>query len=791
MTTSRVSDGIDWYNVPVDEVFEKLGCSRVGLTSEAVTERLAIFGINKYQHKKKSFLLKTLCSMWSLRVAAAIIAIAVAWGKNLHWPVVVLVFLVLLIAPIMSYITEKDIYNHQNSVIAPLARKVKVLRDGWWSEEYSSQLVPGDVISINAGDIIPADARLLEGDDAAIIDEYVLTGVSSPVTKRAGDAVYSGCICEQGACEAVIIATGARTFFRKNVCLDFSINEVKCWVKVLVGIRNVCLCLVAVGVLVEIVFIYLFQHIAFWRGIDNLLVLLIGGIPIALHTNVLFVIYKNLHGLKGAILMRLTAIKDIAVMDVLCCDTKGTLVLNNLTVDMTMIEAFDKGVDADTVIAMAAQVCQTKTNDEIDAAILEMFFNSKEALNLACNKKDIEIRVHAVIDKFTQRGWHLQAVLYRVIIRPCSSVETCDSSLVDVHEIHTGSDQLAMAKEGGRHLGMGTNMYPVSSLLMESKDKTISASLFHDLIEKADGFTDITSGAKYEIIKQLQVRKRVCGVTGSVVTDVPALKKADIGIAVADATDAARKASDLVLTEPGLNVIIRAVLICRQISQKIKDYCIHIVSITVYTTLGFMLLAFIWKFNFPPIMMLQIVVFNEVLSCTYGTYRTRHSLMVPDHWGLPKIVKAGVALGVYLAFMTIFFFWIAFEKDFFQRVFGVTSLMEAAHSSDYRKLASAIYLQVSISIHGLVLVTQSRRWSNPVVDTCFLLMCLCVKLLATVIAVYADWSIIQGIGWGWAGVIWLYDIIFYVPLIVIRLYIHYAVSESASDRIKQSDWLSN
>uniref|UniRef100_A0A803KTV5 P-type ATPase A domain-containing protein n=1 Tax=Chenopodium quinoa TaxID=63459 RepID=A0A803KTV5_CHEQI len=616
--------------------------------------------------------------MWSLRMAAAIIAIAIAW----------------------------------------------VLRDGRWIEEYSSQLVPGDVISINAGDIIPADARLLEGDNAVIIDEYALIGVSSRVTKRAGDAVYSGCICEQGASEAVIIATGHLTSFGKNICLDYSTNEVKCWDKVLVGIRNVCLCLVAIGMVVDIVFMYLFQHIAFWRGIDNLLVLLIGGIPIALHTNVLFVIYKNLNGLKGAILRRLTAVKDIAVMDVLCCDTKGTLALNKFTVDMTTIEVFDKGVNADTVISMAPHVCQTKTNDEIEAAILGMFSNSKEVLNLARNKKDIEIRVHAVIDKFTQRGWHLQAVAYQV---------SCIQIVVVIALLCTTGDQLTMAKEGGRHLGMGTNMYPVSSLLVDSKDKTISASLFHDLIEKAVGFTDVTSGAKYEIIKQLQVRKRVCGVTGSGATDVPALKKADIGIAVTDATDAARRASDLVLTELGLNVIITAVLICRQISQKIKDYSIHTFAITVYTTLGFMLLAFIWKFNFPPIMMLQIVVFNEVdfesilvcnrdhciavLSCTYGMYRTRHSL---------------------------------------KRVFGVTSLMEAAHSSDYRKLASAMYLQ-----------------------------------LATVIAVYTDWSIIQGIGWGWAGVIWLYGIIFYVPLIVIRLFIHYAMSESASDHIKQSDWLSN
>ncbi|KAH6819585.1 H[+]-ATPase 3, partial [Perilla frutescens var. frutescens] len=163
-------------------------------------------------------------------------------------------------------------------------------------------------------------------------------------------------------------------------------------------------------------------------------------------------------------------------------------------------------------------------------------------------------------------------------------------------------DQLAIAKETGRRLGMGTNMYPSSSLLGQHKDESIANLPIEELIEKADGFAGVFPEHKYEIVKKLQERKHICGMTGDGVNDAPALKKADIGIAVADATDAARGASDIVLTEPGLSVIVSAVLTSRAIFQRMKNYTIYAVSITIRIVLGFMLLALIWKFDFSPFM---------------------------------------------------------------------------------------------------------------------------------------------------------------------------------------------
>jgi len=169
---------------------------------------------------------------------------------------------------------------------------------------------------------------------------------------------------------------------------------------------------------------------------------------------------------------------------------------------------------------------------------------------------------------------------------------------------------------------------------------------------------------KYEIVKKLQERKHICGMTGDGVNDAPALKKADIGIAVADATDAARSASDIVLTEPGLSVIISAVLTSRAIFQRMKNYTIYAVSITIRIVLGFLLVALIWKFDFSPFMVLIIAILNDGTIMTISKDRVKPS-PVPDSWKLKEIFAMGVVLGTYLAVITVLFFWLAHGTDFF------------------------------------------------------------------------------------------------------------------------------
>lgn len=240
-------------------------------------------------------------------------------------------------------------------------------------------MVPGDIISIKLGDIIPADARLLEGDPLKI-DQSALTGESLPVTKNPSDEVFSGSTCKQGEIEAVVIATGVHTFFGKAAHLVDSTNQVGHFQKVLTAIGNFCICSIALGIFVELIVMYPIQKRKYRDGIDNLLVLLIGGIPIAMPTVLSVTMAIGSHRLseQGAITKRMTAIEEMAGMDVLCSDKTGTLTLNKLTVDRNLIEVFAKGVEKEHVILLAARASRTENQDAIDAAIVGMLADPKE-----------------------------------------------------------------------------------------------------------------------------------------------------------------------------------------------------------------------------------------------------------------------------------------------------------------------------------------------------------------------------------------------------------------------------
>ncbi|KAF2309533.1 hypothetical protein GH714_003706 [Hevea brasiliensis] len=727
------NETVDLERIPIDEVFEQLKCTREGLSSEEGANRLLIFGPNKLEEKKESKILKFLGFMWNplswVMEAAAVMAIALA--------------------------NENNAGNAAAALMAGLAPKTK---DGKWTEDEAAILVPGDIISVKLGDIIPADARLLEGDPL------------------------------------------------KAAHLVDSTNQVGHFQKVLTAIGNFCICSIAVGMLVEIIVMYPIQRRKYRDGIDNLLVLLIGGIPIAMPTVLSVTMAIGSHKLsqQGAITKRMTAIEELAGMDVLCSDKTGTLTLNKLSIDKNLIEVFAKGVEKDHVILLAARASRVENQDAIDAAMVGMLADPKEAragirevhflpfnpvdkrtaltyidangswhraskgapeqiLNLCNAREDLRKKVHSVIDKFAERGlrslgvarqqvpekskesaggpWEFVGLLNLFDPPRHDSAETIRRALnlgVNVKMI-TG-DQLAIAKETGRRLGMGTNMYPSASLLGQDKDASIAALPVEELIEKADGFAGVFPEHKYEIVKKLQERKHIVGMTGDGVNDAPALKKADIGIAVADATDAARGASDIVLTEPGLSVIISAVLTSRAIFQRMKNYTIYAVSITIRIVFGFMLIALIWKFDFSPFMVLIIAILNDGTIMTISKDRVKPSPL-PDSWKLKEIFATGIVLGGYLALMTVIFFWAMHKTDFFPDKFGVRHIRNSEH-----EMMGALYLQV-----------------------------------ATLIAVYANWGFarIKGIGWGWAGVIWIYSVVFYVPLDFLKFAIRYILSGKA------------
>ncbi|KAK9757148.1 hypothetical protein RND81_01G143700 [Saponaria officinalis] len=838
-------DGVDLERLPLEEVFKELRTSQNGLSKADAEVRLKIFGPNKLEEKPENKFLKFLSFMWNplswVMEAAAVMALILANGgsQGTDWQDFAGIICLLIINSSISFLEENNAGNAAAALMARLAPKTKVLRDGQWQEQDAAILVPGDIISIKLGDIIPADSRLLEGDSLKI-DQSALTGESLPVTKNTGDGVFSGSICKLGEIEAVVIATGVHSFLGKAAHLVDSTEAVGHFQQVLTSIGNFCICSIAVGLIIEIIFMFFVQQRAYRSGINNLLVLLIGGIPIAMPTVLSVTLAIGSHRLsqQGAITKRMTAIEEMAGMDVLCSDKTGTLTLNRLTVDRSLIKVFNKDMDKDTVILLAARASRVENQDAIDAAIVNMLADPKEArenikeihflpfnpvgkrtaityidgdgnwyraskgapeqiLALCQEKNEIAEEVHNIIDNFAERGLRSLAVALQDIpektktstggpwtfcgLLPLFDPPRHDSAETIRRALHLGvcvkmitGDQLAIAKETGRRLGMGTNMYP-SSLLGHDKDDNVALPI-DELIEQADGFAGVFPEHKYEIVKILQEKKHVVGMTGDGVNDAPALKKADIGIAVADATDAARSAADIVLTEPGLSVIISAVLTSRSIFQRMKNYTIYAVSITIRIVLGFMLLALIWEYDFPPFMVLIIAILNDGTIMTISKDRVKPSPS-PDSWKLKEIFATGVVIGTYLALVTVLFYWVANGTDFFEKHFSVSSL-----SSNTEKISSAVYLQVSIISQALIFVTRSHSWSFLERPGILLMSAfVAAQLAATLIAVYAEinFASISGIGWGWAGVIWLYSLVFYFPLDIIKFVVRYALSGEA------------
>ncbi|XP_021761848.1 ATPase 10, plasma membrane-type-like [Chenopodium quinoa] len=839
-------DGIDLERLPMEEVFELLKSSQNGLSTQDAEVRLKIFGPNRLEEKPENKVLKFLSFMWNplswVMEAAAVMALVLANGghQGPDWQDFVGIMCLLLLNSTISFLEENNAGNAAAALMAHLTLKTKVLRDGQWQEQDATVLVPGDIISIKLGDIIPADARLLAGDPLKI-DQSALTGESLPVTKRSGDEVFSGSTCKHGEIESVVIATGVHSFLGKAAYLVDSTEVVGHFQQVLTAIGNFCICSIAVGMIIEIIVMFPIQHCAYRSGINNLLVLLIGGIPIAMPTVLSVTLAIGSHRLsqQGAITKRMTSIEEMAGMDVLCSDKTGTLTLNRLTVDRSLIEVFNKDMEKDTVILFAARASRLENQDAIDAAIVNMLSDPREAraniqeihflpfnpvdkrtaityidsdgkwyrtskgapeqiLALCQEKNEIAGKVLEMIDRFAEKGLRSLAVALQEIpektksspggpwmfcgLLPLFDPPRHDSAETIRRALNLGvcvkmitGDQLAIAKETGRRLGMGTNMYPSSSLLGHDKEETVALPI-EELVEMADGFAGVFPEHKYEIVKILKEKRHVVGMTGDGVNDAPALKKADIGIAVADATDAARSAADIVLTEPGLSVIISAVLTSRAIFQRMKNYTIYAVSITIRIVLGFMLLALIWEYDFPPFMVLIIAILNDGTIMTISKDRVRPSPS-PDSWKLFEIFAIGTVIGTYLALVTVLFYWVIKCTDFFEKHFGVSSL-----SGNSEKISSAIYLQVSVISQALIFVTRSQSWSFLERPGVLLMSAFVVaQLVASLITVYANigFASISGIGWGWVGVIWLYSLVFYFPLDIIKFIVRYALSGEA------------
>jgi len=338
-------------------------------------------------------------------------------------------------------------------------------------------------------------------------------------------------------------------------------------------------------------------------------------------------------------------------------------------------------------------------------------------------------------------------------------------------------DQLAIAKETGRRLGLGDHMYP-AKVLKDGPEAGGKHMTLDDMILDADGFAGVFPEHKYEIVKRLQGLGHLCAMTGDGANDAPALSRANVGIAVEGATDAARGAADIVLTEPGLSTIVHAIRQSRVIFQRMRNYAIYACAVTIRIVVGFAVMAFAFKFDFPSFMVLIIAILNDGTIMTLSVDRVLPS-STPDSWDLGEIFAYAIAYGLYQALSTIILFVVIVYTTFFEDRFGVTPYKEA----NLDEMHMIIYLQVAMISQALIFITRSHGFFFLERPSVALMLAFCLaQLVSSIIAAFADWGFtaIAPISGGWIGIVWVWNIVWFFPLDGVKFAMKFLVKKFRS-----------
>ncbi|KAH9478206.1 ATPase 6, plasma membrane-type [Psilocybe cubensis] len=832
-------DKVDLETIVIDDVFQLLQCDEGGLSTEEAERRLELFGPNKLEDKQQNPFLQFLSFMWNplswVMEAAALVAIVLSNGQGSppDWEDFCGIIFLLFVNSAIGFYEERNAGNAVRALMDALAPKAKVKRNGAWGEIESAILVPGDIVSFKIGDIVPADCRLIEAVNVSI-DQAALTGESLPQNKKAGDQCFSGSTCKQGEAEAIVISTGPNTFFGRAASLvgqdDDTTGHLQ---KILAQIGSFCLITIGIFVLAEIFVLYAGFRFRYRRGLDNILVLLIGGIPIAMPTvlSVTLAVGATQLAKYKAIVTRITAIEELAGVTILCSDKTGTLTTNKLTIDRNTIKTYGR-FSAEEVILLAAYASRVENQDAIDMSVVQALGDSARAragiklldfkpfnpvdkrteityreestgklkrvtkgmtgiiIELCSRNKteEQEKRLEQDVEEYATRGLRALAVAYEelpgddytaegngfeligllAIFDPPRSdtKQTIDDALaLGVKVKMVTGDQLAIAKETGRRLGLGDHMYP-AKVLKEGPAPGSKHANLDEMIMDADGFAGVFPEHKYEIVKRLQALGHLVAMTGDGANDAPALSRANVGIAVEGATDAARGAADIVLTEPGLSTIVHAIRQSRIIFQRMRNYAIYACAVTIRIVVAFAVLAFTYKFDFPPFMILIIALLNDGTIMTLSLDRVLPSTE-PDAWDLTEIFSYAIAYGLYLTASTVALIVVIVETTFFQRKFGVQLNRAGPVDKNDPQLHMIAYLQVAIISQALIFVTRSHGFFFMERPSVALMLAFCVaQLISSIIAAYGDWGFtnIHSISGGWIGIVWVWNIIWFIPL---------------------------
>jgi H+-transporting ATPase len=777
----------------INDIYQKLSTNEKGLTSQEASDRLQLYGPNEISEKKKSTVLKFLGNFWGpipwMIEIAAILSLVIQ-----EWDDFGIIIAMLLINSIVRFWEENKADNAIELLKEKLALRARVMRDGKWLEIEARNLVPGDIVHLRLGDIIPADVKLINGEYLTV-DESVLTGESLPVDKKVSDMGYEGAIIRQGEMNGVVVGTGLNTFFGRTTKLVEEATTRSHFQQAIVKIGNY-LIIIAISLVIFVFIIGLIRAEGFFNILQFALVLVVAAIPVALPAVMMVSMAVGAMELakKKAIVSRLLSIEEAASMDVLCSDKTGTLTKNQISI--AEVIPFGKYSEKD-VILYGGLASKEESRDPIDDAFFSKMKEDSELdslyskynlisfkpfdpikkrteakledkdreqiqvskgalqviLSLTKANQALENKVNNQGKKFASGGFRALGIAkfdnhntwdYVGIVAlhdpprddSFETIKTAKSLGINVKMV-TG-DHIEIAKQIAGNLGIGTNIVVSTEILGRHDSDTVR------LVEDADGFAEVYPEHKYHIVELLQNKDHVVGMTGDGVNDAPALKKADIGIAVSNATDAAKSAADIVLTDPGISVIIKATQESRKIFARMKSYAVYRIAETVRILIFLVLsITFLDFYPITAVMIVILALLNDIPIMTIAFDNTRIDTK-PVRWRMQRILILSSVLGIA---GVVFSFTVFMVGKF---IFLL----------DVETLRTFIFLKLTVAGHMTIYLTRTEEnnfWKRPFPSKSLFYTCELTQLVATIFA--AVGIFMAPIGWALAGFIWVFALL--------------------------------
>lgn len=782
------------------------GTPATGLTTQQAEEIRRQAGYNDIPEEKKNPLLKFLGYFWGpipwmIEIAALLSAIIQ------HWEDFSIIFLMLIINAGVGFFQERKAEDAIELLKQRLALNARVLRDSEWKEIPARELVPGDVVHIRLGDIVPADVRLTSGK-YLLLDESALTGESLPAEKKTGDDAYSGSIVRQGEMDATVEKTGGTTFFGKTTRLLQQKPPRSHFQQAVITIGNYLIVL-AVSLVSIVVVVSLLRSAPLLDTLQFALILIVAAIPTALPAVLTVSLAVGAVALakKEAIVSRLSAIEEMAGMDILCSDKTGTITKNSISV--AGVRTFPGATDHE-VITAAALASARESNDPIDMAILAGSASQESGSPSTAGDEIVEFVPFDPVSKYSkatirddagrtfdvakgapqaiaalgkldgektaslntwvleyaEKGYRALGVgrtgpdgtwQYLGIIglfdppREDSAATIAEAKKLSIDVKMVTGDHIAIAKEISGKVGLGTAIIPQSAFIAgEGKDALKQ-------LEDADGFAQVFPENKFQIVKILQGGDHIVGMTGDGVNDAPALRAADTGIAVAGATDAAKSAADIVLTKPGLSVIIDAIYESRKIFRRMESYAVYRIAETV-RVLIFLALC-ILLLNFYPVTAVMIVVLAIIndIPIMMIAYDNAVAAAKPVRWQMNRILTLASILGILGVLESFLLLWIA--REYFHLSPGVVQTL--------------IFVKLAVAGHMTIYLARTGRqhlWEQPLPALSLFGATEFTAVFATLLAVSGVFM--TPIGGTLAILVWGYAFFFFLvnDIIKVRLF---------------------